>query len=163
MLVKLCVGAQQLYITKCCCYGFRCHVHSRKLEIKERRIVREASLDPDGYGVRDSDRADLTRERDRERDRDWHHYSKSSARSGRSGRSHRSSHGRHRSRRRSHSRHRSPSKHRSHHSDSVGRFPKHAHPHCSASTQKQYALGYLECYCGVIFFFCTGNLNYVVF
>lgn len=125
-------------------------MHSRKLEIKERRIVREASLDPDGYGVRDSDRADLARERDRERDRererdrDWHHYSKSSARSGRSGRSHRSSHGHHRSRRRSHSRHRSHSKHRSHHSDSVGRFPQHAHPHCSASTHKQYALRILR-------------------
>lgn len=46
----------------------------------------------------------------KDRDRDWHHYSKSSGRSGRSGRSRRSSH-RHRDRRhrRSHSRHRSAS------------------------------------------------------
>ncbi|KAG5284953.1 hypothetical protein AALO_G00032330 [Alosa alosa] len=89
----------------------RCHVHTRRLEVKERRVVREASLEPESYGVRDTDRADPSRDRDRdrERDRDWHHYSKSSARSGRS---QWSSHAHHRSRRRS------PSKHRSHHSDS---------------------------------------------
>uniref|UniRef100_A0A667ZFX5 dual-specificity kinase n=1 Tax=Myripristis murdjan TaxID=586833 RepID=A0A667ZFX5_9TELE len=45
----------------------------------------------------------------RERDRDWHHYSKSSGRSGRSGRSRRSSH-----RRRDRGRRRSPSHHSSH-------------------------------------------------
>ncbi|XP_054647537.1 dual specificity protein kinase CLK4 isoform X1 [Dunckerocampus dactyliophorus] len=51
----------------------------------------------------------------KERDRDWHHYSKSSGRSGRSGRSHRSRRSRNRDRRhrRSHSRHRSSSR-RSH-------------------------------------------------
>jgi len=103
----------------------RCHVHSRRLEVKERRVVREPSLEPESYGVRrESDRADQVRERDRdrdrERDRDWHHYSKSSARSGRSGRSHRSSNGHHlHSRRRSHSQHASHSRHHgSRHSDS---------------------------------------------
>ncbi|XP_076021049.1 dual specificity protein kinase CLK4-like isoform X2 [Genypterus blacodes] len=51
----------------------------------------------------------------KDRDRDWHHYSKSSGRSGRSGRSRRSSRrNRDRRRKRSHSRHRSYSR-RSHH------------------------------------------------
>lgn len=45
----------------------------------------------------------------KDRDRDWHHYSKSSGRSGRSRRSSRSRKQRDRRRKRSHSRHKSPS------------------------------------------------------
>lgn len=129
-------------VCACWCFGFRCQVHSRRLEVKERRVVREPSLEPEGYGARESDRNDHVRERERERD--WHHYSKSSARSGRS---HRSSHGHHHSRRRSHSRHASHSRRRSHHSDSVGRFPKHALTHgdvYSASSQEQLCLRLLQ-------------------
>uniref|UniRef100_A0A6Q2ZAL1 dual-specificity kinase n=2 Tax=Esox lucius TaxID=8010 RepID=A0A6Q2ZAL1_ESOLU len=65
----------------------RCHVDSKRLECKERR-AREPSVKREWDGAS----GEPSRER---RNRDWHHYSKSSARSGRS---HQSSHTRHRSR-----------------------------------------------------------------
>ncbi|XP_036380789.1 dual specificity protein kinase CLK4b [Megalops cyprinoides] len=72
---------------------------NERLDCKERR-GREASLELVEYG--EDGRGQHCRER--EHDRDWHHYSKSS---GRSGRSRRSSHDRY------HARHQSPSNHRS--------------------------------------------------
>ncbi|KAL0993847.1 hypothetical protein UPYG_G00114680 [Umbra pygmaea] len=77
----------------------RCQVDSKRLEYKERR-VREPSVE------RETDREEVRAEPSKEhRNRDWHHYSKSSARSGRSNQSSRT---RHRSRR--HSLHRSDSR-----------------------------------------------------
>ncbi|KAG9346802.1 hypothetical protein JZ751_007143 [Albula glossodonta] len=74
---------------------------NRRPEYKERR-GHEASMDLAGCG----EGGHGTNCQERGRERDWHHYSKSS---GRSGRSRRSSHGRYRGRRHSPSRHRSDS------------------------------------------------------
>lgn len=75
---------------------------NQRLDSRERH-TRDPSL---GMACEEDDREGTSKDRDL----DWHHYSKSSGRSGRSGRSRRSSR-RHRDRRhrRSHSHHRSPS------------------------------------------------------
>ncbi|XP_071024456.1 dual specificity protein kinase CLK4b isoform X2 [Oncorhynchus clarkii lewisi] len=71
----------------------RCHLDSKKLE----RRAQEPSVERESHGdkERDGAKGETCKER---RNRDWHHYSKSSARSGRS---HQSCHTRHRSRRHS--------------------------------------------------------------
>uniref|UniRef100_A0A8C7K4C5 dual-specificity kinase n=1 Tax=Oncorhynchus kisutch TaxID=8019 RepID=A0A8C7K4C5_ONCKI len=79
-------------------------LNQQRIESKDRR-AREASLE---MGYDEDNRAAATRDRDREKDKEWHHYSKSSGRSGKSGRSSR------RGRRRSPSHQRS-SYSRSHH------------------------------------------------
>ncbi|XP_066501685.1 dual specificity protein kinase CLK4b isoform X1 [Hoplias malabaricus] len=87
----------------------RCH-KSRKLEYTERR-AQEPSLELQRNEKRADDRAVPMRER--ERDRDWHHYSKSSAHSGQSRRGsrehQRSHHHSHRSHSKSHRRKRTRS------------------------------------------------------
>lgn len=71
----------------------RCPLDSKKLE----RRAQEPSVERESHGAKERDgaKAEPCKER---RNRDWHHYSKSSARSGRS---HQSSRTRHRSRRHS--------------------------------------------------------------
>lgn len=94
----------------------RCRLDSGRLEGREHR-AREPSVPPAAQGLRNGPQSTSVRAepakaesaREREKNREWHHYSKSSARSGKS---HRSSRTRHRSRRHSrHSRHSDPVRH----------------------------------------------------